>query len=120
MFPAGRKCENPQTPTQSAVRAKAILSARLFGMHGSTGAALLIPDGVEKNSIQCLLDEAASILDTEDCPSMWVYIQVAEHHAGPAPGQNNCPGPEESPLTPLQGAASGAKGNYNNVLQENV
>ena len=57
-FPTSRKCENPQTPTQSAVRAKAIYS--VFGVQclviryawvnwfNSVCTSLLIQNRVEK------------------------------------------------------------------------
>ena len=54
-------------------------------------------------SIQCMLDEVG------DCPSRWLYVQFAEHHSGPAPGQIDCPRPKShiSPLySVLRGAAS--------------
>ena len=61
----------------------------------SVCTALLIRKGVEKNSIQCLLDETASLLDdAEDYPSRWLYIQFAAYHPAPAPGQNHFPRPK--------------------------
>ena len=113
-FPAGQKCENPQSPTQSAVRTNATLNARRSVLGYSVCVDQLVRLGVhslahskwggKETRFQCLLDEAVSMLDDAgDCPSRRLYIQFVEPHPGPAPGQSNCPRPKRH-LSPLYSA----------------
>ena len=60
----------------------------------------------------CSVRVASMLGDARDCPARWLYIQFAEHHAGPAPGPKNCPG-QKSHRSPLYSVAAEMGGGVN-------